>query len=291
MTPAPAMPQRILVLAPHPDDEVVGAAVAARRAMATGAEVFVLYLTTGVPTAAALWPWQRSGHAARVLRRREEAQAAARLIGLKPAGFHDWPSRSLKSHLAEAEAAIANAIACHGIAALWTPAWEGAHQDHDAANFLAARFAAALPVLEFAEYNYAGGRIRSGEFPPGGEAAGILELTAEEVAWKRRLLACYASERANLGHIRVASEAFRPLGVHDYATSPHPGTLFWERFHWVPFHHPRIDVTRPRELRAALAAYARANPVASSFVTPAKAGFQGQMDSRFRGNDERGGSP
>jgi len=249
-------PQRILLLAPHPDDEVVGAAVAARRAIAGGAEVFVLYLTTGVPAAAALWLWQRPGHGTRVRRRREEALAAARLIGLKPAGFLDWPSRSLKSHLAEAEAAIAGAIAAHGIAALWTPAWEGAHQDHDAANFLAARFVSRLPVLEFAAYNYAGGQVRSGEFPPGGEAAGVLELTPEESSWKRRLLVGYASERDNLSHIRVMSESFRPLPAHDYAKSPHPGTLFWERHHWVPFRHPRIDFTRPAALRTALAAYA-----------------------------------
>jgi len=260
-TPAATTPVRILLLAPHPDDEVVGAAVAAKRAIAGGAEVFVLYLTTGVPPAPALWPWQRPGHGARVSRRREEARQAAGLMALKPAGFLDWPSRSLKSHLAEAEAAIARALAEHRIEALWAPAWEGAHQDHDAANFLAARFAGALPVLEFAEYNYAGGRVRSGEFRPGGEAAGILELTAEEMAWKRRLLACYASERGNLAHIRVATEAFRPLAGHDYAASPHPGTLFWERFHWVPFRHPRIDFTRAAVLRAALAAYARANPV------------------------------
>jgi LmbE family N-acetylglucosaminyl deacetylase len=255
------MPQRILVLAPHPDDEVVGAAVAARRAIAGGAEVFALYLTTGVPAAAALWSWQRAGHGARVRRRREEALEAAGRIGLKPAGFLDWPSRSLKSHLAEAEAAIAGAISEHGIAALWTPAFEGAHQDHDTANFLAARFAGGLPVLEFAEYNYAGGRVRSGEFPPGGESAGVLELTPEEVSWKRRLLACYASERGNLAHIRPASESFRPLPAHDYAKSPHPGRLFWERYHWVPFRHPRIDFTRPEEVRAAVAAYAKATPV------------------------------
>ena len=104
------MPGRILVLAPHPDDEVVGAAVAARRAMAAGAQVFALYLTTGVPAAGALWPWQRPRHGARVRRRRAEASEAARFMGLTPAGFLDWPSRSLKSHLAEAEAAIARAI-------------------------------------------------------------------------------------------------------------------------------------------------------------------------------------
>src|SRR5690349_16650698 len=48
-------PRRILVLAPHPDDEIVACGIAALRARAAGARVFVLYLTTGVPAREALW--------------------------------------------------------------------------------------------------------------------------------------------------------------------------------------------------------------------------------------------
>jgi LmbE family N-acetylglucosaminyl deacetylase len=251
---------RILVLSPHPDDEVVGAATAIRRAITSGASVFVLHLTTGVPARESLWPWQRGSHAGRIARRREEALAVAKLMGVTPAGFLDWPARSLRLHLREALAAIERAIAEHGLEALWVPAWEGAHQDHDAANFLASYFRARLTVLEFAEYNFAGGKLRAGEFPDEEESAGILELTAEEAAWKRRLLAVYASEQGNLRHVEVGREAFRPLGERDYGRPPHAGKLFWERFHWVPFRHPRIDFTKPAELRAALAAFARENP-------------------------------
>src|SRR5205823_9796815 len=53
-------PRRILVLAPHPDDEIVACGIAALRARAAGAQVFVLYLTTGVPVRGVLWPWQRA---------------------------------------------------------------------------------------------------------------------------------------------------------------------------------------------------------------------------------------
>jgi LmbE family N-acetylglucosaminyl deacetylase len=248
-------PRRILVLVPHPDDEVVGCAVALRRAVAVGASPFALYLTTGVPEAKCLWPWQRRGYPSRVARRRAEAQHVGGLIGLAPVGFLDWPARSLKSHIAAALDAIRAAIAAHGIEVLWVPAWEGAHQDHDTANFLASRLAAECPAVEFAEYNYAGGRVRSGSFGIADGTEEVLTLTPEEVLWKRSLLASYASERGNLAHIRTSSEALRPLARHDYSRRPHDGTLFYERFQWVPFRHPRIDFERPETLCRTFAEY------------------------------------
>src|SRR5579864_4879115 len=88
--------RRILVLAPHPDDEIVACGIAALRARAAGCRVFVLYLTTGVPETVASWPWQRGFYAARMARRRAEAEAAAALLGLEPVGFRDTPARRLR---------------------------------------------------------------------------------------------------------------------------------------------------------------------------------------------------
>ena len=84
-----AVAGRILILAPHPDDEIVACAIAASRAIAAGAGVFVLHLTTGVPPEHALWPWHRRSHREDVRRRREEALGVARLLGFKIAGFRD----------------------------------------------------------------------------------------------------------------------------------------------------------------------------------------------------------
>ena len=50
-------PRRALVLAPHPDDEIVACGITALRARQAGIRVLVLYLTTGVPAPEALWPW------------------------------------------------------------------------------------------------------------------------------------------------------------------------------------------------------------------------------------------
>src|SRR5437660_10249597 len=232
--------RRILVLAPHPDDEIVACGIAARRARLAGARIFVLFLTTGIPEPEALWPWQRGGYAARVARRREEARTATALIG-EPIGFLDYPSRRLRHHLDAAAAEAGRAIAECGAGELWAPAFEGAHQDHEAANALAAQFCDLLPVYEFAAYNFAGGRVRSNQFPDRRDGEVTIELTPDEARLKQRALAGYASERSNLKHIGARQESWRPLPRHDYGAPPHAGRLFRERFHWVPLRHPRID--------------------------------------------------
>ena len=275
--------RRILVLAPHPDDEIVACGIAARRARLAGARVFVLFLTTGVPAPEVLWPWQRGGHAARVARRREEARAATALIG-EPIGFLDYPSRQLRHHLAAAAIETGRMIVECGAGELWVPAFEGAHQDHEAASALAAQFADIVPVYEFAAYNFAGGRVRSNQFPDRRDDDRTLVLTPGEAALKQRALAGYVSERGNLKHIGTAQESWRPLPRHDYSAPPHAGRLFRERFHWVPFRHPRIDFDPSAEVygdigRWASAAAARGEPV----LGDGPGGEPGEPDREFAG--------
>ena len=247
---------RILILIPHPDDEVVGCCAAILRARSQGARVFGLYLSDGLPAREELWPWARDARAAREARRWREAAEARDLLGLEEAGRQHLPSRRLRLHLTEAVAHVDRALETSGADIMWVPAFEGAHQDHDAANALAATFAARVPVWEFAEYNRRGGRLRANDF---GDAAGgerVLALSPEECAVKRTLLAIYASEAGNLRHLQACrQETFRPLPAHDYSGPPHPGKLFYQRFQWVP-RHPRIDPTCPQAVIACLRAYA-----------------------------------
>lgn len=240
--------RRVLILAPHPDDEIVACGIAAWRARRAGTRVFVLYLTTGVPPCEALWRWQRTRHGARVERRRTEAEAAAAMFGLEPLGFRDNPSRGLRGDLDGALQDVQRALVRCSADTLWVPAFEGGHQDHDAANALASRFSGHLPVCEFAAYNFAGGRVVSNRFAAarGGEIRII--ASEEEASGKRRALACYASERSNLRHIGVAHEAWRPLPHHNYGRPPHLGLLFRERFQNLPFRHPRVDFAPSAEV-------------------------------------------
>ncbi len=213
--------RRILLLVPHPDDEVVGCAAAVARARPRRGGVRALPHHRRAP-ADALWPWQRRSYADRVARRREEALATAAARGIEPLAFAERPSRRLKSALGAALAELRSAIDRVRPDELWVSAWEGGHQDDDVANFLASRLADRVPVMEYAEYNFAGGAVHAQRFPHETGAETVLRLTPQEAAAKRALLALYRSERKNLWHVRTEMESLRPLPRHDHAAPPHP---------------------------------------------------------------------
>lgn len=248
---------RILLLIPHPDDEVVGMAATIASAREAGGTFFALYLTDGIPAPEQLWRRERQRRAAWVERRRAEAQATAKALGIEPVGFCGWPSRSLKAHLGEAATRISALLSERAIDAVWVPAWEGGHQDHDAANFLAARTAGGRTVTEFAEYNRGAGALRRNRFAQPNGTETELRLSAAQQATKRRLLALYGSERANLAGARLEVETRRPLSAYDYASRPHEGPLLRERFHWVGrfVRHPRVDFEPSAALYDALSRY------------------------------------
>lgn len=237
----------ILVLAPHPDDELVGAAISMSRLIAAGGKVSVLYLTTGV--AAEGWPWERHGYERRVARRRQEALRAAHAVGFSIENELDIPSRRLIDHLGEVQDIVSHVQADQ----LWVPAFEGGHQDHDAANALGFALRGRFQVVEFAEYNFLGGRVNANCFPNG--SSHPLLLSEDERALKKRLLQIYESEAGNLGYVGCAQESLRPLEDHDYARPAHDGRLFRERFHWVPFRHPRIDWRKQSEISEKLVSF------------------------------------
>ncbi len=255
----------ILILVPHPDDEVVGAALAIRRARARGAAVVAIDLTHGRPPRETAWRWARgAGYDRLVSARRAEAQRVASELGMVRIADTGIAARHLRFHLAAAHRRVLEAIGAHAIDTIWVPAYEGAHSDHDCANALAASLAragsGAPAAWEFAEYNRAGGRLLANEFPrANGTEQWIEAADAAEVRWKDDLLAHYGSERANLaragarGHVR--RECFRPLPAHDYGAPPHAGLLFYERYWWVPFRHPRLDRTRAAVVTESITAF------------------------------------
>ncbi len=262
--------RRILILIPHPDDEVVGAALAIRRAHAHGAEIFGLDLTHGCLPRESLWPWARMTHDARVQTRRREAAAAAGALGLTRVADEGLASRRLRHALPAAFARLRVAADAHAIDTLWVPAYEGAHPDHDCANALAFALARERPgigVWEFAEYSNAGGIRRANDFFDAASRDGGVTIAAEdedEGRWKSSLLALYRSEGFNLRNVGAQAgkasgwqlhESFRPLPRHDYTRPPHPGSLFYERFHWVPFPVPLIDRTTGAEVSSAITAF------------------------------------
>ncbi len=248
---------RILVLIPHPDDEVVGCFAALAHARAAGHTIFGLYLGHGCVAREALWPWQRGDYATRVNTRMTEAMQVANFMGLRVAGENRArPARAIWQELPqvmdEVNAAIRNVQPTH----IWVPAYEGGNPDHDALNALASTLKGPQ-VFEFAEYHLAGGRPHYNAFihPRGDET--VLELSLPEQTAKRQALEMYASEQGNIGGLGIRYEALRYLAGYDYAARPYPGKLWYERFQWVqlpgvPFKHPRVDYTKSAEVSAAI---------------------------------------
>jgi LmbE family N-acetylglucosaminyl deacetylase len=245
--------RRILILAAHPDDEVVACAASIARARAQGATVSVLFLTQGCIAKEDLWPWQRKNYDQCVAKRRAEAETAATFLGIQPVGWSPRPARHLWRELPDVFQEVSAAIVRYRPDQLWVPAYEGGNPDHDALNAVAFKFKMRVSVLEFAEYNFFGGKVRTQTFVSSEETARILALTPEERAAKRAALAIYASEKGNLSSMGVEQESYRPLALYDYTHPPHQGTLWYARFQWVPFRHPRVDFTAPAQVSQAIA--------------------------------------
>jgi LmbE family N-acetylglucosaminyl deacetylase len=139
---------RVLLLAPHPDDETLGAGVALQQAKAAGASIRVVFATAGEANP---WPqrwierrWhldasdrQRWG-----ARRSEEARQALRRLGIDPAvaSFLGWPDggidRLLVSDGDRTIAQLVSILAEFRPTRILLPSIRDQHPDHSALNLI-----------------------------------------------------------------------------------------------------------------------------------------------------------
>lgn len=113
---------RVLVLAPHPDDEVFGCGGAIMRHLAAGDPVRVIVVTDG---ALGVGPDQPDP----IRTRRDETRRAAAVIGHVDPVFWGWPDRGL--NYGEALIGqILDAIAHWSADLVYAPSWWEIHPDH-----------------------------------------------------------------------------------------------------------------------------------------------------------------
>ena len=185
--------ERVLLFAPHPDDESLAAGGLLQRFARSGAAVRVVYLTDGENNdwahRALLKRWRiddedRDAYAK--LRRRESLDALA-TIGIDPesAAFLHLPDTRVRAAGASLLPRLRSMIAEFAPTLLVAPSCEDLHTDHVAAAQLIA--AAHDPH-----------RIRSLGYVVHGEArrkpVAAIHLTAEEQARKRRAIAAHGSQ-------------------------------------------------------------------------------------------------
>ena len=118
---------RVLVFAPHPDDEVFGCAGAILQHVSEGDDVRVIIVTDGAFGASD----DREGY---IKTRQAESRAAARVLGYGEPIFWGLPDRGLTCDEALVQRIQAALADCQP-ALIYAPSWWEIHPDHTALSF------------------------------------------------------------------------------------------------------------------------------------------------------------
>jgi len=226
-----------LVVAAHPDDEVIGAGIWMHRH--SHSAIHILHITDGSPrdleNARALGFRSRRLYAS--ARRRELDQALSHLAVRSCTQF-EFVDKEAHLNLPALVDRLAGVIRQLEPDRVLAPTYEGGHPDHDAAAFAVAAVRKVRPSFEHLEYplyhSSPRGRMIAGEFisPSLAAVEELLTLSAEERRLKRQMFACFETQQEILSRFRLKYERFRPAPHHDFDKPPHQGPLLYERWGW-----------------------------------------------------------
>lgn len=187
----------VVVVAAHPDDEVLGFGGAMATLLDAGADVRTVCLSDGEASHGPLSP---SGRARLADRRRVELAAALRELGDLPAPVHGGlPDTGLDRHEERAQALIGEVLDSVGAAVCVAP-WEGdLHSDHEAAGRAARRAGRdrATPVWSYPVWMWHWACPHDDRVP--WHRAGVLPLTGTAVTRKLAALSRFTSQREPRG--------------------------------------------------------------------------------------------
>ena len=230
---------RALVVAPHPDDEVLGAGIWMTRH--AGSEIYIAHLTDGSPYDLG------DAHAAGLSTREEYATArraefldACKLLPVPRAHCLQFPfvDQELWRNLPDLVRELERLLAMLKPDLVLSPAYEGGHPDHDSAAFavsLASRAGAAFESWEFPLYRAGqGGEMIAGRFLEGVDcpAGEVISFTPEERELKKKMVESFPTQLAFLRKFPLDEESFRLMPAYDFTRPPHPGSLLYEQWGW-----------------------------------------------------------
>jgi LmbE family N-acetylglucosaminyl deacetylase len=177
----------VLVLAPHPDDELLGCSRLMQRVAGSGGALVIVWLTDGGGSHGPLSADERENL---VRRRQNEARAGVQALGVVPQAMHflDYPDGYLADHMAAAGGAVAAICRRHGIHTVVVTDKDDGHPDHRAAYAIAMRLSVpqvlSYPIsTRFDGYAYAPPaaalRIAPDTDGDGGKRAALLQHASQ----------------------------------------------------------------------------------------------------------------
>ncbi len=228
---------RPVVVAAHPDDEVLGLA---SLLPPLADRILIVHLTDGAPEDLAFAA--RSGfpdNTSYAAARRLEAERAMALAGI-PAdrilalGFRD---QQLAFCLEPAVRRLAELFRTARPDVVFTHCYEGGHPDHDSAAFVLHSVRAILRtrgncfrLIEFSSYHASGSRLETSRFLPIPDIPHCCRTVTEETfPLKQRMLACFESQQHFLQQHCWDTECLREAPGYDFGRAPHAGPLYYEQ--------------------------------------------------------------
>ena len=227
--------ENTVVLAAHPDDEVVVCGGLMQRMR----RPIVVFATDGAPRDESFWKPYASRESYSKIRQREACQAlfmaAATPVFLSGRVEGGIADQELFRRLPAAISAFQQLVEELRPNALLTLAYEGGHPDHDACCFIAsiAGRRAGIPVWEAPLYHRGkDGKSTVQSFPnrSGKEVEHPVEGPWLET--KLKMLEAYGSQKLVLDSFRPEIESFRPIADYDFTRPPLPWKLNYERWQW-----------------------------------------------------------
>lgn len=221
---------RALIVAAHPDDEIIGLGAALR----SMGELMIVHVTDGAPVdlldASAKGFDSRPAYART---RRNELISALEFAELKPElhclGIVDQHASFELPRITEELNRIIDSYAPEVV---WTHPYEGGHPDHDACAFCVREAAGAANIAEFTSYHAGPNGIVTGEFLPSTHAVITHQLSAEEHDLKSRMFRCFETQREMLSQFGLDVERYRWAPQYDFTAPPHEGRLYYENYPW-----------------------------------------------------------
>ena len=228
---------RSIFLLPHPDDEF-GVYAEIEAARAAGKRALCIFLTDGA--AAGQAPERRNAESTAVLTKLGVDRADIAFLGCQ----FGVPDGSLANHLGRVRSGVEAIIgAARPGDRLYMPAWEGGHQDHDAAHLLGLALAGERRIAAFQFPLYQGAGLPGILFrvlAPLPQNGGVF---ARSLSWRARIsyfrhCLSYPSQWKTwmgllpfvlVDYVTTGSQKLQRANPDRVCEPPHAGRLLYER--------------------------------------------------------------